>query len=79
MKKAVAWRNLHFCEAEGLEPSCLPVPLPPTTAVVCSSFRAVIPGPQSALTGLISCGGRNRTAASLTAPLRSSIPSRQTK
>ena len=58
MKKAVAWPYLHFfCEAEGLEPSCLPVPLPPTTAVVCSSFRTVILEPQSALMGLIPCGG----------------------
>jgi hypothetical protein len=58
MKKAVAWPNLHFfCEAEGLEPSCLPAPLPPKTAVCCLSFQAVIPEPQSALMGLISCGG----------------------
>jgi hypothetical protein len=40
MKKAVAWPNLHFCEAEGLEPSCLPVPLPPRTAVRCLAYQS---------------------------------------
>lgn len=28
MKKSSCLANLHFCEAAGLEPACLPVPLP---------------------------------------------------
>lgn len=35
-----------FCEAEGLEPSCLPVPLPPTTAVVWSALPSPLGLPE---------------------------------
>lgn len=81
MKKAVAWPYLHFfCEAEGLEPSCLPVPLPPRTAVRCLAYQSHWRCRASVhFNGAFFVRWERLKLLAYLSPLRSSVPSRQTK